>query len=164
MNALADVDSAEMIAGPDTVERKVYLHPGRICFASEPTIVTTILGSCVSVCLFDERSGLAGVNHYLLPGRGARAASPRFGDTANETLLHWFVERRSNVASLRAKVFGGASTIGGSAGDLAGRNVEEAIAFLRRHDIAIAAQDTGGTRGRKVVYRTSDGSAWVRLL
>jgi chemotaxis protein CheD len=53
---------------------------------------------------------------------------------------------------------------GTAAGDLASRNVEVAVAFLRSHGIPIVSQDTGGERGRKLIFRTSDATAWVRLL
>lgn len=148
---------------PSTAERQTYLHPGQLCFATEPTLVSTVLGSCVSVCLYDEEHKAGGVNHFLLPG-SARNESPRFGESANAMLLDRFREIGVPVSRLRAKVFGGASMGGSSAGDLASRNVEVALAFLRLHGIPIVSQDTGGERGRKLIFRTSDATAWVRLL
>ncbi len=149
---------------PSTPERHAYLHPGQLCFATEPTIVTTVLGSCVSVCLYDEEHTAAGVNHFLLPASLGRAESPRFGDSANTVLLERFREFGVPFSRLRAKVFGGASMGGSSAGDLASRNVEVAVAFLRSHGIPVVSQDTGGERGRKLIFRTADAAAWVRLL
>lgn len=145
-------------------EKQTYLHPGQLCFATEPTLVSTVLGSCVSVCLYDEEHTAAGVNHYLLPGSLAHTESPRFGDVANQILLGRFQEMGVPVSRLRAKVFGGASMGGSCDGDLASRNVETALAFLRGHCIPVVSQDTGGERGRKLIFRTSDASAWVRLL
>ena len=66
----------------------MYLHPGPVFASVEPATVTTVLGSCVSGCLFDPSAQLGGINHYLLPhwvGNGT--ASPRFGNVAMETLL-----------------------------------------------------------------------------
>lgn len=146
------------------MERQTYLHPGQLCFATEPTVVTTVLGSCVSVCLYDEELTAAGVNHFLLPGSTSRDESPRFGESANAVLLGRFRELGVPASRLRAKVFGGASMGGSSAGDLASRNVEVAVTFLRKYSIPIVSQDTGGERGRKLIFRTSDASAWVRLL
>jgi len=146
------------------MEKQTYLHPGQLCFATDPTVVTTVLGSCVSMCLYDEEHTAAGVNHFLLPGSLARTESPRFGESANAILLLRFRELGVPVSRLRAKVFGGASMGGSSAGDLASRNVEVAVDFLRGHGIPIVSQDTGGERGRKLIFRTSDATAWVRLL
>lgn len=149
---------------PSVMEKQTYLHPGQLCFATEPTVVTTVLGSCVSVCLYDEEHTAAGVNHFLLPGSLARTESPRFGESANAILLLRFRELGVPVSRLRAKVFGGASMGGSSAGDLASRNVEVAVDFLRGYAIPIVSQDTGGERGRKLIFRTTDATAWVRLL
>jgi chemotaxis protein CheD len=146
------------------MERQTYLHPGQLCFVTEPTVVTTVLGSCVSVCLYDEEQTAAGVNHFLLPGNLGSCESPRFGESANVMLLARFRELGVPASRLRAKVFGGASMGGSSAGDLASRNVDVAVAFLRSQGIPIVSQDTGGERGRKLIFRTSDATAWVRLL
>lgn len=149
---------------PSTAERQTYLHPGQLLFATDPTVVSTVLGSCVSVCLYDEDHKAGGVNHFLLPGGPAGNESPRFGESANAMLLARFREIGVQVSRLRAKVFGGASMGGSSAGDLASRNVEVALAFLRTHGIPLVSQDTGGERGRKLIFRTCDATAWVRLL
>jgi chemotaxis protein CheD len=144
--------------------KSVYLHPGHLCFSTEDVVVSTVLGSCVSVCLFDEARTAAGINHYLLPERSSRAASPRFGDVANEMLLEHFLQIGIPKSRLRAKVFGGASMAGAREGDLASRNVDAALDFLRSADIPLLARDTGGERGRKLVFRTQDSLASVRLL
>jgi chemotaxis protein CheD len=149
---------------PAETEKQFYLHPGRFCFTAEDLVVSTVLGSCVSVCLFAEEYSAAGVNHFLLPERSSRKEPARFGDSANELLLEQFQNLGMPLSKLRAKVFGGASMGGSRAGDLASRNVEVAIAFLDRHNIRIVSQDTGGERGRKLLFRTSDATAWVRLL
>ncbi len=66
---------------PSTIIASVYLHPGEVYVTGEPTRITTILGSCVSVCLFDARAGVAGLNHFLLP----RAAIPADASPATAT-------------------------------------------------------------------------------
>lgn len=138
-----------------------YLHPGQIAFSASPSIVSTILGSCVALCLYDETTAAGGINHFLLPhGR----VSARSGEAANAMLLAMFSERGIPTSRLKAKVFGGASMLAVGGGDLARKNVEVAVAFVREHDIALAGCDVGGVRGRHLYFRTSDGTAWVRQL
>lgn len=149
---------------PVGMEKQFYLHPGQLRFTTEPMVISTVLGSCVSVCMYDEEHTAAGVNHFLLPLSVARTVSHRFGDAANNALLERFRRIGIDVSRLRAKVFGGASMAGASNGDLASRNVEEALAFLENHCIPIVSKDTGGERGRKLIFQTSDATAWVRLL
>jgi chemotaxis protein CheD len=147
---------------PDLPQLQVYLHPGHLFFTTQPTLVTTILGPCVSVCLFDEESGTAGVNHYLLPDHFG-SASPRFGDVANEMLLAKFTESGIPTHALKAKVFGGAMMRMVNS-DLAERNIRAAHSFLKQAGIAVTGGDVGGDRGRKLHFRTTDGAAWIRLL
>src|SRR4051812_50175375 len=47
--------------------KTVYLLPGELHASAEQTQVTTILGSCVSVCLWDQKLRIGGMNHFLLP-------------------------------------------------------------------------------------------------
>ncbi len=48
-------------------ENTHYLHPGNLFAHRTPHIVTTILGSCVAVCLWDPINNIGGINHYMLP-------------------------------------------------------------------------------------------------
>lgn len=155
-----------------TSERgKIYVPPGGFSIARMPTAISTILGSCVSVCLWDEGAKIGGMNHFLLPHwtEGGGAAW-RYGNAAIDGLIEALVASGARVASLQAKVFGGARVLavfagnGGSAGHLGARNVEVAHQTLERRGIPIVAQATGGERGRKLIFHTDDGSAWVKLL
>ena len=156
--ALAMID-----AEPVAAERQVYLHPGHLFFTREPAIVSTVLGSCVSICLFAPEAGAGGINHYLLPEH-LGLESPRFGSAANQMLLGHFLSTGIPVSSLKAKVFGGSAIAVSHPDDLPSRNIAAALAFLERHGIPIVSRDVGGRRGRKLIFRTSDGAAWVRQL
>ena len=48
--------------------------------------------------------------------------------------------------------------------ELSAQNVRAAEGILRERGIRIAAADVDGPRGRKVIYCTDDGTAWVRRL
>ena len=77
-----------VLAAPDLGGRtQVYLHAGQIAVASEPAAITTILGSCVAVCLRDPDSRVGGMNHFLLPHHVERERSPRFGSCAIPALI-----------------------------------------------------------------------------
>ncbi|HVQ30209.1 MAG TPA: chemotaxis protein CheD [Vicinamibacteria bacterium] len=154
-----------------TIPRRVYLHPGQLFASREPSAVTTILGSCVSVCLWDPSSGIGGMNHFLLPHGpepADRRSSQRFGDAATAALIAEIVALGGRKSLLTAKVFGGACTaeafVKGPIRHLGPRNVERAFAVLHREGIPVEAHHTEGRRGRKVIFHTNDGSAWVKEL
>jgi chemotaxis protein CheD len=147
----------------------VYLHAGQIAASREPCAVTTVVGSCVMVCLFDPARGMGGANHYVLPAASAAAlASPRFGDVAIPELVARLVALGCRASELSAKVFGGASILQASerigAESLGAKNVRLARSLLSDMGISVLAEDVGGTRGRKVVFHTDAGSVWVRRL
>ncbi|HXU33305.1 MAG TPA: chemotaxis protein CheD [Thermoanaerobaculia bacterium] len=152
---------------------RIYVPPGGFSIARTPTAISTILGSCVSVCLWDAEAQIGGLNHFLLPhwaeGGGA---SWRYGNAAIDGLIDAVVASGAREANLQAKVFGGARVLAafagngnhGGAGHLGGRNVEVAQQTLKRRAIPIVAEAVGGERGRKLIFHTDDGSAWVKLL
>ena len=162
MSMMRHEDLSALAPLPNLPDKRIYLRPGQLIFATEPAVVTTILGPCVAVCLFDDTSGTAGVNHYLLPMK-LDSDSPRCAEVANKLLLSRFVDAGIPAGSLKAKVFGGA-TMKSVNTDLAERNVQAALDFLRKAGIRIVSTDVGGDRGRTLQFRTTDGAAWVRLL
>lgn len=150
----------------EATRTRVYLHPGHSVVSVEPALVTTILGSCVSVCLWDDRLRIGGITHYLLPqpiSGGGDAA--RFGSTA---IRHVIAElNRFGATRLVAKVFGGStmnSALAATGRDLGSQNVAVAVDELRTLGIPVTASDTGGTIGRKLIFQTDDGTAWVKFL
>ncbi len=108
------------------------------------------------------------MNHYLLPdGEGDGAATERFAPVALRRLLEQLVELGACKENLKAKILGGACVLEAfrkSGNDLGARNVEAARHFLEVQDIPIVAKDVGGQAGRKLVFHTKGGSAWVRKL
>ena len=86
----------------------IYLYPAALVVPKKPTIVHTILGSCVSVCLFDKKNNFGGINHFMLPlWNGNGLASPKYGNIAIEKLYENMLQTGSEHKNLIAKVFGG---------------------------------------------------------
>ena len=132
----------------------------------EPTVVSTILGSCVAVCLWDTRTRIGGMNHFLLPR--CRNASPelRYGDVACAELLAAMERLGCRRSALHAKLFGGATVLPfGSGRDTVGaQNISVALEMLDRHGIPVLARRTGGQRGLFLRFHTALGRVLVREL
>jgi chemotaxis protein CheD len=158
----------QVSAGNEDEAPRVYLHPGQIAASADPCTITTILGSCVAVCLWDPQLKAGGINHYLLPYRTSVAASPlRFGDSATRQLIAKMTALGCTKKNLRAKVFGGACVLEAfqsRTDDLGTRNVEIALKVLAEEQIPVIAEDLGGSQGRKLIFHTHDGNAWVRKI
>lgn len=152
---------------PDPAGRTpVYLHAGQLHAAATPTAITTVLGSCVAVCLHDPVARVGGMNHFLLPHHADHAPSARFGAVAIPGLVDALVKAGASRGGLVAKIFGGASVIGalGQRRPLGAENVHLAEQLLGEARIPVLDRDVGGVRGRKLVLFTDEGTAWVRLL
>ena len=144
-----------------------FLQPGHLVIGTEPMQVTTILGSCVSVCLFDITKRIGGINHFMLPlASGRSTSSARFGDVAMNELLNGLRNGGALLPFLQARVFGGASMFHEIklAATLGQKNVELALDFLARAGIEIVEIDTGGHRGRKLIYRTDEGTVCLKSI
>ena len=147
---------------------RVFLPAGGTVVSADPCDVTTILGSCVAVCLWDGGRQIGGMSHYLLPRAPESATGlARYGDTAIAGLVGELVRLGASATALRAKVFGGACVLAAFRGveDHIGRqNVSAARTALAAERIAILERDVGGERGRKIRFRTDDGSASVKRI
>lgn len=126
--------------------------------------ISTILGSCVATCLYDEATQTGGMNHFLLPdGSGASLNSARFGVNAMELLINALIKAGANRNRLKAKVFGGGRMIAGLT-DVGQKNAEFVLDFLRREGIECTGQSLGGTQARRVEFWPGTGRARQRLL
>jgi chemotaxis protein CheD len=147
---------------------EVYLHPGDVFASARPAVVTTILGSCVSVCLTELGTGIGGVNHFLLAQqRTGENPSPRYGSSAIDMLINRVIALGASRQKLSAMVFGGANVLHAfqeGVRHIGFANVEIARSLLAQRGIPICAEDVGGTRGRRLVFRAQDGNASVRRL
>ena len=151
-----------------TERTKVYLHPGELFASVDACAVTTILGSCVAVCLWDPVSRIGGINHFLLPEwNKTTQPSPRFGDVAMKALIDRLLALGAQRRRLEAKMFGGACVLRAfqeRETHLGARNVGAAEKFLHDHNIPVVGSDVGGQRGRKLIFQIDDGTAWVKQL
>lgn len=145
---------------------QVFLTPGTLYCSARPAVITTVLGSCVAVCLVDRRHRAAGMNHFVLPNNPAGEDSLRYGDVALDRLLDRMSRLGCELADLRAKVFGGAAVLPfGDTGETVGtRNVQIAIDWLRRSGIPVVARRTGGKNGLLIRFDAESGRVLVRRI
>lgn len=141
-----------------------FLYPGQLFVSREPAVITTILGSCAALCLWDCKKKIGGMNHYLLPEGPATGPNRlRYGNVANVALLNELLALGCEVKSLRAKVFGGSSAFAANPSQAVGtRNAQLAEEFLRAAGIPVLAKNVTGKHGRKLTFHTQDGATEVR--
>ncbi len=147
----------------------VKILPGQV-HAARSGAVTTVLGSCVSTCLWDPLERIGGMNHFMLPGDNAGpdspwAASARFGVYAMEVLINEMIHLGADRRRLVAKVFGGARLLAGFERlDVGAKNSEFVLQFLRTEGIRVLAQDLLDVCPRKVHFFVDTGKVQVKRL
>lgn len=144
---------------------RVYIAQGEQAIGSDPDLViSTILGSCVSVCLWDPVARRGGMNHILLPDLPSNAIQLRaVGAGAMERLINALVKTGADKARLEAKVFGGAAVVAGLS-DIGARNVAFARGYLEAEAIPCIGSSTGGQQARQVRFWPESGRARMRLV
>jgi len=152
---------------PELGENAHYLVAGSLFAHEERHMVTTVLGSCVSVCLWDCVRNRGGINHYMLPlWNGEGLASPKYGNIAIAKLIEKLLEFGSDRRNLRAKVFGGGIVLNVTNPfmNIGERNILLAEDTLRIENIPVLSADTGGKVGRKLIFNTETGVVLVKRL
>jgi len=151
-------------------ERSLYIAQGEHAVGrATDEVISTILGSCVAVCLWDEAAKIGGMNHILLPahsdaaGRSGLDESAQFGAFAMETLINALIREGAAKSFLRAKVFGGAAVVPGLS-DIGARNSEFALAFLHAEGIPCDGKSLGGTQARHIKFWPQTGQARMRFV
>lgn len=145
--------------------RVFHVIQGTHHVASGPDdVLTTVLGSCVSICLHDRGTGIGGMNHFLLPGDPkTNRGEARYGINAMELLINGVLKSGARASGLEAKVFGGANATG-SRIPVGALNAEFAFWFLGNEGIPCVARDVGGVNARKLRYWPHTGQVQVMLL
>ena len=87
----------------------VKLLPGEYFVTNKDMMLVIVLGSCVAACIRDHRSGIGGMNHFMLPDAGGDSnnplnASARYGTYAMEILINQLLKLGAQRSNLEAKV------------------------------------------------------------
>ena len=149
---------------------EVAIHVGGVYATGEPTIIRTLLGSCVAVCLIDPATRVGGMNHFMLPAPAHDQEDPldytRFGVHAMDCLMGALQKAGGDRRRVRAKVFGGGNVleIGRNGDSVAQRNIRFIDEFLRSEDIPVVGRDLGGELGRQLYFHTDTGKVYLRRL
>lgn len=159
--------STGLLAAPALVKK--IIMPGDYFVSWAPAEIATLLGSCVSACVWDSHRKIGGLNHFMLPDSpsearslGDKTKSLRYGLYAMECLINDLLTMGAKREHLTAKVFGGANITGALHTQHVGRrNAEFVIDFLRKDRIKVVASDLGGPHSRRIRFNTQTSAVRV---
>lgn len=142
-----------------------FLHPSKIYVSRESINIITVLGSCVAVCLYDNKQKIGGINHFMLPlWNGKGLASPKYANIAVKKLIEKMEGAGANRKNLVAKIFGGGDVINMDHEffRIGQRNIEIARKLLKEENIKIVSESTGGRHGRKILFSPDTGQILMK--
>jgi chemotaxis protein CheD len=147
--------------------KRIILNIGDVVVSKEPSMLETVLGSCVSVCLWDKTLGIGGMNHFMLSRMTDGIKNPTYcGKEAIEVLVSALLDVGSNLSNLIAKIFGGGRVIKEfyQSLDVGEENVKVAKKNLENYKIPVAKELTGKDYGIKIVFYSATGRVFVKKL
>jgi chemotaxis protein CheD len=143
----------------------VRIYTGDVATSTTPTVLHTLLGSCVTVCLYDPILRAGGMNHILLVGTRQNRLGTRFGIHAMELLINELMKQGGERRRFIAKAFGGACVMPGLRSSPIGEdNARFVRMFLEREKIPLVAQRMGGSQAVHVYFSTDTGKAIVHAV
>ncbi|MEM2855952.1 MAG: chemotaxis protein CheD [Candidatus Nitrosocaldaceae archaeon] len=124
---------------------------------NEYDAITTFVGSCIALYIYDQKRRITGAAHIALPTckNGNKSEKGKYADLAIESILEIMEKKGSNIKELNIKLAGGAQIFTSSSSELfnIGRNNINAVKnILNDKGIRIVAEDLGGNYGRHITF------------
>ena len=136
------------------IEKKITVGIADMKIAKgDGILVTYALGSCIGLCFHDPRLRLGALLHIMLPlnMETGRTHPMKYADTGIKETL---------------KIAGGAKMFevsGGSGlGNIGQRNIESVHTILKRENIRLIGEHTGGSVARTLLFDLASGQACIR--
>jgi chemotaxis protein CheD len=147
------------------------ISPGEYYYTDKDMLIVTVLGSCVSACIRDSRTGIGGMNHFMLPdGAAADKDSPvsesmRYGTYAMEVLINQLLRNGAKRENLEAKIFGGGNVLRSfTTNNVGDRNASFVKKYLKEEGIKVTGEDLLDIYPRKVYFFPKTGKVLVKKL
>lgn len=145
-------------------EDRIHITQGERAFGHRPEqVISTILGSCVSCCLWDPIAKVGGMNHMLLTvSTKSTGVCNLAGINAMELLINDVIKLGGDRERLRAKAFGGARMVAGLS-DIGRMNSQFTLDFLTKEGITCETHSLGGDAARHIMFWPTSGRALQKI-
>jgi chemotaxis protein CheD len=163
--------------------KKVDLLPGKLCIAEEPTVIWTLLGSCLSIVFHNQRLGVGAMCHAQLAEEwrqgdrcSDRCPNPCFTNVPNADRFKYvscslrymydqFTQRGITPDEITVKLFGGATVLplSHSLKSIGDENIEVAQKMIREFNLRLFSKHVGGTAGRTLYFYSDTGEVLLRM-
>lgn len=130
------------------------------------------LGSCIGVAIYDPVIKIGGLIHILLPTykgfENGKHSRTKFADSGIADLVDAIINAGASRVRLKAKMAGGASMFitkdASSIHAVGKRNIQSGRDTLKHLGIELVAQDTGGNKGRTIIFDIDTGQLTIKTV
>ncbi|RJQ55147.1 MAG: chemotaxis protein CheD [Actinobacteria bacterium] len=133
---------------------------------SRHKLVSSALGSCLAVALYEPVKKVGALAHIMLPSRirlNGTQPEGKFADNAIPTMLEEMCRAGALRTRITAKIVGGAQMFADdSMASIGERNVFAVKALLKKTGIRVSGEDTGGSHARTIEFDTGTGQVLSR--
>jgi chemotaxis protein CheD len=148
---------------------KVFLKPGEIFISRKPAVVSTILGSCIAITIFNERLKIGGICHALLPRSPSLHDDDycRYVDSSITYMLKKLEAMGIQKHEMEIKLLGGADVLDitdVTRLSVGRQNIEKALEMMNNEKLALTLSDVGGTTGRSIRFYTHTGTVLLKRI
>lgn len=157
---------------PQRKTMSAKILPGELYVTNQDEVIVTVLGSCVSACIWDEGLAIGGMNHFMLPATAEQSRlvdftnaseAARYGTFAMEHLINSILKAGGRRGHLLVKIVGGGQVLKGAT-DIGDRNISFVREFIRNERLSLQGEHVGGVLPRKVSFHPLTGRALVKEL
>lgn len=166
----------------DAIKSKsINILPGEYYVSNNNEVISTLLGSCISVCLYDEINGIGGMNHFMLPNAPSNrfindnyefdeiflnSSTLRYGAHSMELIINEIIKIGGEKQYLKSKVFGGGNVMlhNYKTKTIGEQNIDFIFGYLKAENIKVVSHDVGGNTGRKLFFDTKNNSVYIRKI
>ena len=133
----------------------------------EGTLITYALGSCIGLCFHDPKLRLGALLHIMLPlnMEAGRTHPLKYADTGIKETLKQLEAKGASRSRLTVKIAGGAKMFeitGSGLGNIGQRNIDSVHTILKRDNLRLIGEHTGGTVARTLLFDVVTGQACIR--
>ncbi|CUH96112.1 hypothetical protein P22_2200 [Propionispora sp. 2/2-37] len=135
------------------------------------SLISYGLGSCVGIAMYDPVTKIGGLAHIMLPDSTQARSNEnpaKFADTALPLMLDEMIKLGAAKSRITAKIAGGAQMFTfANATDImkvGERNTGAVKSALKKLDVRITAEDTGGNYGRTVELKLDTGIYRIKTI
>ena len=153
-----------------------HLKPGDFYLALQPTLIKTVLGSCLTVTMYAPRTGYGAACHAMQPicRKKALQCRPdqcreksRYVECIIPEMIRQLQRYGVGMAELEVKIFGGADMMlkeMAAHQRVGSLNIRKANEVVEALGLVIMSADVGGGVGRQLIFNTGNGDVWIKRL